>query len=62
MQEKSYLDPFLLASYYHFIVTYYRELRLNGGSQELEKLNLHEAKKAFLRYKDLYKNGGKSDR
>jgi len=34
---------------------------LNGGSLELEKLNLHEAKKAFLRYKDLYKNGGNTD-
>lgn len=34
---------------------------LNGGSQELEKLNLDEAKKAFLRYKDLYKNAGNVD-
>jgi len=34
---------------------------LNGGSQELENLNLHEAKKAFLRYRDLYKNGGNID-
>jgi len=34
---------------------------LNGGSLELGKLNLHEAKKAFQRYKDLYKNGGNID-
>lgn len=30
---------------------------LNCGSLELKKLNLEEAKKAFQRYKDLYKDG-----
>ena len=34
---------------------------VNGGSLELKRLNLDEAKKAFQRYKDLYKDGGKVD-
>jgi len=34
---------------------------MNGGSLELKKLNLEEAKGDFQRYKDLYKDGGDVD-
>jgi hypothetical protein len=38
-----------------------KDMLLNGGSLELKKLNLDEAKKAFQSYKDLYKDGGNID-
>ena len=38
-----------------------KDMLLNGGSLELKRLNLEEAKKAFQRYKNVYKNGGNID-
>ena len=38
-----------------------KDMLLNGGSLELKRLNLDEAKKEFQCYKDLYKDGGNID-